>query len=248
VLVALALQSVATERGTAQDTVAARQGLAPDVARVIPYRRTYDMIVHTRDSAVVIGTREVTFSSASYAGSSGWMLLESRTGVVPAVETLYVAQDMRPLYWHATQGAATLGVTFVGDTVLGAMSGPAGKRNVVVPAGVDLLVSLAMVETILALLPLRSDWTDSATVLSLDAQKGSATPVELSVIGEEPVVIDSVDSRAAWVVALRAEGRAIVFWIDKESGEVHKSHQALPTHVGSLLEYRRRADPAPASP
>jgi hypothetical protein len=247
-LVALALLSVMTDRLAAQDTVVARQGLALDVTRISPYRRAYDMIVQTRDSAVVIGERQVTLSTGTYAGNPAWLIVESRTGIVPAAETLYVAPDMRPLYWHATQGAASLGVAFVGDTILGAMSGPTGKRNVVVGGAVNLLVSHAMIEALLALLPLAPEFTDSATVLAVDVAMGSAVPVELSVISEETVVIDSVLSRPAWVVALRAEGRAILFWIDKESGDVHKSQQSLPNHVGSLLEYRRRADAAPAAP
>jgi hypothetical protein len=188
----------------------------------------------------------VTLSPATYAGNPAWLLVEIRTGIVPAVETVYVAPDMRPLHWYATQGGATLGATFVGDTVFGAVSGPAGKQNLILAGRSDLLVSQALIESLLPLLPLTPEWTDSANVLIVDVTSASVIPVEFSVIGEESVLVDSALARATWVVALRADARSILFWIDKESGEVYRAQQALPTHVGSLLEYRRRPD-APSS-
>lgn len=246
-LFALALLTLAPEGSAAQDTVpvATRHFLPIDITRLQPYRRVYEMIVQTQDSATVVGERDVTLSQATYAGNAAWMLVEIRTGAVPAVETLYVAPDIRPLHWHSTLGGATLGVNFVGDTLIGAVSAPPGKQNLIVAGRADLLVSQAMIEMLLPLLPLTSEWTDSANVVAVDMATTSVIPVALSVIGEEDVPVDSVLSRPAWIVALRAESRTILFWVDKESAEVHKAQQPVPAHVGSLLEYRRRADIAP---
>ena len=246
-LTTLALLASVAQGIAAQDTVvAARHVLPLDTSRMQPYRRVYDMIVYVRDSATVVGEREVTLIPTTYAGSPAWMLIEVRTGMVPAAETLYVAPDLRPLHWYSAQGSATLGATFVGDTVFGAVRAPAGKRSLILAGRPDLLVSQGMIEMLLPLLPLTSAWTDSASVLSVDMASGSVIPAELSVISEENLLVNSTVTRAAWVVAVRAEARATLFWIDKESGEVLRAQQPLPTHVGTLLEYRRRADGAPS--
>lgn len=246
-LAALALLAIVAQGIGAQDTVvAARHVLPLDTVRLQPYRRVYDMIVYARDSAVLVGEREVTLIPVTYAGSPAWMLIEVRTGIVPAAETLYVATDLRPLHWCSAQGNATLGATFVGDTVFGAMRAPAGQKSLILHGRPDLLVSHAMIEMLLPLLPLAPAWTDSAGVLAVDLASGSVIPAELSVIGEENVLVDSTGARATWIVALRAEARTILFWIDRESGEVLRALQPLPTHIGSLLEYRRRADAAPS--
>jgi hypothetical protein len=200
------------------------------------------MVVHTRDSGTVVGQREVTLQLGTYAGSPSWRLVEVRTGAAPSAETLYVTPDLRPLLWYAVQREARMGVTFVGDTILGATSAPAGRRNVRVASRPDLLVSQPMIELVLPLLPLSLEWTDSAAVLAVDLAGGTVIPVEISVIGEELVVVDSIVQRPAWVVALRADARTVLMWIDKEDGDVYRMQQPLPAHVGILLEYRRRPD------
>jgi hypothetical protein len=65
------------------------------------------------------------------------------------------------------------------------------------------------------------------------------------VIGEEEVRLDSISVRPVWVVALRAEMRTVLLWVDKENGEPLRIQQPLPAHVGTLLEYRRRGAAAP---
>jgi hypothetical protein len=249
--VALALLGGVALASAAQDTVVVAPHVLPtDTARIRPFHRVYDMVVHTRDSGTVIGQREVTLQQGTYAGNPCWRLVEVRTGAIPAAETLYVTPDLRPLLWYAVQREARMGVTFVGDTVLGATSAPAGRQNLRATSRPDLLVSLPMIELVLPLLPLSLEWTDSAAVLAVDLAGGTMIPVEISVIGEELiVVVDSIVQRPAWVVALRAEARTILMWIDKENGDVYKMQQPLPAHVGILLEYRRRPDavsPPPA--
>ena len=246
VVLVLALLANFTNTGGAQDTTVARVGLSFDTTRFQPYRRVYDMIVHTRDSAVTIGQREVALSQAIYAGNPAWLLVETRTGVVAAVESLYVSSAMRPLHWYSVQGSARLGATFVGDTVFGAVSAPAGRQSLIIGARPNLIVSQAMTEAMMTLIPLTANWSDSAGVLAVDIAGGSVIPAELAVIAEEQVIVDSATSRPTWVVALRAESRNVFLWVDRETREIHRVQQALPPHVGLLLEYRRRVDIAPA--
>ena len=236
---ALALLVIAATESRAQDTIT-RHVLPIDTARIQPFRRMYDMIVHTRDSTVIIGQREVSLEPTLYANAPAWRIVETRSGVVPAAETLYVSTAMRPLQWYAAQGPAMIGVSFVGDTVFAAMRAPSGKQQMVIASRPDLIVSQAMLEATMALLPLSPAWSDSTGVLAVDMAGGSVVPSELTVIGEEEVRLDSLSARPVWVVALRAETRTVLLWIDKENGEPLRVQQPLPPHVGTLLEYRRR--------
>lgn len=241
---ALALLVIVAKGTEAQDSIP-RHVLPMDTARIHPFRRMYDMIVHTRDSTVLLGQREVSLEQTSHANAPAWRIVEMRSGIVPASETLYVSTGMRPLQWYAAQGAARIGVSFVGDTVFGAVSAPSGRQQVVIAGAPDLIVSQAMLEATMPLLPLSPDWSDSAGVLAVDMSGGSVVRAELTVIGEEDVRLDSLVARAVWVVALRAEMRTVLLWIDKETGEPLRVQQPLPTHVGTLLEYRRRETVAP---
>lgn len=244
---ALALLSLSSERGRAQEPAVVPSGFAIDTTRCAPYRRVYDIVVQTRDSAVIIGRRDVALTPSIYAGQPAWILVESRTGAVPASETLYVSPSIRPLQWNSTIGAARVGVTFVGDTIFGAVSAPTGRQDLIVAAAGRLIVSQTMAEMLMPLLPLDINWTDSARVLAVNVGGGSVVDAEISVIGEEQVHVDSIVSRPMWVVALRTEARSIFMWVDRETSAVHRVQQALPSHVGYLLEYRRRQDTAPTT-
>ena len=238
-----------TARGAAgQDTVAmvapptaARHVLGIDSMRLHPYRRTYEMFVVRGDSAQLIGEREVSMSAASYAGNSAWVIVETRTGAVPASESLFVSAGLRPMHWSSSLGQARLGIEFSGDSIYGVAASPSGRTNVVLGGRPDLIVSTAMLETILPLLPLGLNWVDSASVLQVDAASATVLPVALSVVGEEAVQVDSASLRPVWVVALRSETQTVLIWIEKESGEVRRVQQALPAHIGGMLEMRVKA-------
>jgi hypothetical protein len=171
--------------------------------------------------------------------------VEARTGIVPAAETLYVTTALRPLQWFAAQGAARIAATFVGDTIFGAVSAPSGKRQMILASRPDLVTSQAMLDATMPLLAFLPEWSDSVGVLAVDMAGASVIPSELTVIGEEDLMLDSLTARPAWVVALRAETQSALFWIDKENGEPLRMQQRLPSHVGTLLEYRLRVAPAP---
>lgn len=248
-VVALTLLLVLAERGDAQDTAAVvRHLLSLDISRVQPFRRTYDMIVHTRDSSVVLGRRDVVLTSAIYAGAPSWLLVETRSGLVPAVESLYVAPDMRPLHWSSTLGSARLGVEFVGDSLYGATTSPTGKQNIVIAGRPDLMVSASMTEMLLPLLPLTTGWTDSAAVLAVDLSSSAVVAAELAVVGEEDVTVDSLTLRPSWVVALRVGARHVLYWVEKETGTPRRIEQPLPAHAGTSLEYRYRPEAIMPSP
>ena len=224
----------------AQDSVAVRHLLALDLGRVAPFRRTYDIIVHRRDSATTIGEREVSLEPSEFAGTTGWLLVERRSGAVPSAESLFVAPDLRPLRWSSALGAARLAAAFLGDTIMGATTVGTSRQNLLVVGRPDLLVSGAMVELVLGLLPLQDEWRDSAAVLSMGIATRDVTPVELVAVGLEDLLVDSASVRPTVVVALRSEQRSALYWVDTVTREVLRMQQVLPPHVGILLEYRLR--------
>lgn len=224
----------------AQDSLAVRHLLALDLGRIAPFRRSYDIIVHRRDSATTIGEREVSLEPSEFAGTTGWLLVERRTGAVPSAESLFVAQDLRPVRWSSALGVARLAAVFLGDTIMGAATLGTVRQNLLVAGRPDLLVSGAMVELVLGLLPIEEEWSDSAAVLSMGIATRDVVPVELVAVGRELLPMDSVSVRPTIVVALRSEQRSALYWVDTDTRAVLRMQQVLPPHVGILLEYRLR--------
>jgi hypothetical protein len=247
-LVALAL---AAPIAGAQDTVASyRHLLSLDLSRVKPFQRSYEMLVKGGgvgdDSAHVIGQRDIRFAPSTYAGNPAWLLVETRTGIVPAAESLYLAPDMRPIHWASSLGRARLSVEFVGDSLFGATTTPGGKHNLIVTGRPDLLVSLAMLEVLVPLLPLTPEWSDSTAALAVDATSATVVPAELHVEAMETGV-DSAGARpGATVVALRTESSSA--FVRLQGGEVIEVIQLVPAHVGRVMEYRLRAAATPTPP
>jgi hypothetical protein len=244
--VALAAGAGAWTTAAGQDSVAVRHLLPLDIGRVTPFARAYDVVVYRGDTATVIGTRNVTLDTGSYAGSPAWLLTEHRTGRVPAAESLYFAWDMRPLYISSWVGPARMAAAFVGDSILGATTVAGTKQNLLLVGRPDLLVSGAMVEMLLALLPLEDRWRDSAAVMSVGLGSSGVHPAELIMLGWESVILDSATARRAKVVALRTAERSSLYWVDDSDGAVLRAHQVLHGHTGSVLEYRARLSAAVA--
>jgi hypothetical protein len=237
-------------RLAAQDTTALVQAsprpthvLAIDATRLQPFQRSFDVSVVRGDSTIVIGERDVSFAPASYANTPAWLLVESRTGLVPAAESLYLSTDMRLLHWSSTLGLARMTLEFGADSIYGVAAAPGGRHNIVISTRSDLVVSLAMIEALLPTVPLDTEWTDSVGVLSVDRATTAIVPGTLSVIGEEEIVLDSLSVRPNWVVALKTEARNVLFWVDKETGTVRRIQQDAPSHVGRIVEIRARLSP-----
>ncbi len=224
----------------AQDTIAVRHLLALDISRLATFHRSYDIVIYQGDSATVIGTRDVSLEPSDLAGANGWLLVERRTGSVPAADSLFIAHDARPVRWSSSVGPARLAAAFVGDTVMGATTVGSAKQNLLLTGRPDLLVSGSMVELVLGLLPITDLWRDSAAVLAMDVARRAVIPVELTLLGVEELKTDSVMFRPTNVVALRSERQAVLYWVDAETGAVLRMQQALPPHVGTILEYRIR--------
>lgn len=205
--------------------------------------RRADTLAH-RDSiwvhdslSVPVGGRTVSAGEATYQGSAAWLLLETRTterGL--ATDSLLVRRDdLHPLHWGATLGPARLSAEFVADTaVFGATSGPTGRRSVVtnVPAGA--LVSGAMLETMLRLLPLQPGWHDSTVAVSVTLGSDLLLPTTLSVVRQDTVSVPG-GTFDCWVVDARAAGAETLYWVSKQNPVVVRSIEALPNMGGARL-------------
>ena len=225
----------------AQDTIPRLRHILPiDYARVQPFQRAYDINVLSGDSTITIGQRAVALRQVVLTDSSaGWLLTETRGGIVPAFDSLFLAGDLRPVRWTSSLGASRLEVEFGADSLSAVIRGPAGASAAKLEAPPDLLLSGAMLELVVGLLPLSAGWTDSVYVLSADASGADVSAVEIVVIGDEPTVPDP-SGTARWIVALHAESRELRLWVDKTSGVTERTQQVLPTHTGTMLELRVR--------
>ena len=233
-----ALLLIARTRAAAQDSATTQHRLSLDTSRARAFQRAYNITVHSQDSVVVIGERHLHFDTATYAGIGSWIVVESRTGVVPAADSLYLARDLSPVHWSSALGTARLGLEFARDSIYGATTSPMGRQNIVLRSRADLLLSQGMLETLFPLLPLDSTWRDSVTAFALDANANVIERAELAVIGQEDLAVDSLTRTPSWVVALRSTSRQVLYWVDKESRATLRVEQAVAPHVGTLLEYR----------
>jgi hypothetical protein len=216
----------------AQDSVPARPAWPVDPGRAAPFRSTYQMRAFLGDSSQVIGERSVDMVAATYSDAPAWLLVERRTGAVAAVESLYVSPDMRPLRWSASVGPATLAMVFARDSVFGATSGPGGRQSILAPVAPKTIISVAMLEAILPILPLTAYFTDSVSIMSVAQSSTGTVTAELAVIGEE-------EGTARWIMALRAPGQTLILWVEKATGQLVRTQQPLPLHTASLLEFHR---------
>jgi hypothetical protein len=166
----------------------------------------------------------------TYAGSAAWLLLENRTSDgPPAVDSLFSDLfALRPLHWSAIQGGSRLGVEFRGDTAYGATSGPPGRRSMIAIIPSASMVSSAMLETVLRLLPLQNSWEDSTTIVSITLGGNGTLPARLAVIGEDRVRVPA-GTFDCWVVAVRADPARGLYWVTKSDPIVVRTLIDVPT-------------------
>jgi hypothetical protein len=235
-LAAIAISAAVAPRAGGQDSVGRVRHLLPlDISRIQPSRHVYEMVVVSADSSVRIGERQVIVEPADSAG--GWLVTETRSGLVPAVDTLLLAFDARPVYWSSLIGGSRLRIEFGNDSASAALAGPHASRGFTFEVPPDIVGSGAMLEVVVGLLPHSLGWADSVTVLHADLRGVDVVAAEVVVVGEVTLMVESHD-RPCWLVALRAQSRQVLHWVDKETGAVLRSQRAIPAHVGSTLEYR----------
>ena len=155
------------------------------------------------------------------------MLAESRTGTrVETRDSLLVARaDLSPVSWSASTARAQLGVSFTADSAFVAMQSYQGRASftTVLPRGA--LLTPAMVERIVELLPLRAGYRSGAALLMFDTGSPRVMPAELAVDREEQ--LERRDGAVdCWVVTLRAGVLEERLWVAKATSRVVRTEQA----------------------
>jgi hypothetical protein len=198
----------------------------------------YQTTLEREASTTILGTRTVTVSQATYAGSPVWLLLEARTGNrMGAVDSLFTdLLTLRPLHWSASQGESRLVAEFRSDTAFGGTSALfGGRRSIIAPVASGTLVNGAMLETALRLTPLQTAWEDSATTLSVTLSGLSVLPTRISVIGEDQIRVPA-GTFDCWVVSVHAGEQARgLYWISKRDPIVVRSTLDVPMLGGAQL-------------
>jgi hypothetical protein len=235
---ASAIAASATKTVSAQvPTVDTTQHRFPvDASALRPGQFVYETSLERNATTTILGTRTVTVARTTYNAAPAWLLLETRStnGILSTDSLIVDISGLHPLHWSSSQGLARLAAEFRGDSVFGATAAPPGRRSIVsvIPSGT--MVSSAMLETALRLLPLQTGWEDSTTVLSLTLSNTSVVPTRLSVIGEDRVRVPA-GTFDCWVVAVHADPARGLYWVSKSDRQVVRSALDVPSLGGAQL-------------
>jgi hypothetical protein len=209
---------------------ASARRLVANASALRPGQWVYQMTLERNGGTTQLGMRTVTAALTTYGGSPAWMIADAQvTDAIASTDTVFAdATTLNALHWSSAIGAARLAAEFRGDTVYGATSAPAGRRSIVamVPAG--SILTGAMLETELRLLPLQTGWQDSATTVSITLNDNTVVPARLSVIGEDRPRTPA-GTFDCWVVAVHADAGRGLYWVTKSNPIVVRSTIDVPT-------------------
>ncbi len=209
-----------------------------DLAAIRGGQFVYQMTLERDAGTTIVGTRTVSVSLGSFGGAASWLMLETRAmdnGGVDADSVFADIVGLRPLHWGSNRGSARISADFHGDTAVGSVGGPPGRRSLVAPLPPGTLINSAMLETVLRMLPLNSSWEDSASTLTASLGGVSTLPTRLSVIGEDRVRLPA-GTFDCWVVAIHAGDTARgLYWVTKRDPIVVRSALDLPAMGGAQL-------------
>jgi hypothetical protein len=220
--------------------------LRVDASRLTPGQFIYETVLERDQSGTALGARTVSVTRATYANTPAWLLLETRAdAVIPSTDSLFAdVATLHPIHWGATIGRSRLSMEFRGDTAYGGTSSPAGRKSMVAGMPAGTLVSGAMLESVLRLLPFQSAWEDSAWTLSVSLNAVVSLPSRISVIGEDRVRVPA-GQFDCWVVSVRAgESARGLYWVTKSDPIVVRSSVDVPSmggaqYVSSLSRFSR---------
>ncbi|HXD49193.1 MAG TPA: hypothetical protein VN600_10480 [Gemmatimonadaceae bacterium] len=233
---AMAAQVPVTAGTPPLDTSAAPRGFHVSAGGLHPGQFLYQTVLERDASTTPLGSRTVSTTLMTYGGAPVWLMLETRTGAgIPATDSLIAdSASLQPIHWNSTVGQARLGIEFRGDTAFGATTAPAGRRSIVAAMPAGTIVSPAMLETVLRLVPLQPGWHDSTTTLSVLLGATALLPTQLSVIGEDRVQVPA-GSFDCWVVSVRAASAHGLYWVTKSDPIVVRSAVDVPSLGGAEM-------------
>ena len=208
----------------ATDSVAPLERL--DGSQLRPGASSYRLTLVREAGPTALGTRTVEVREASLGGTSAWLFVERRTGTaVPTLDSLWLSRsDLAPLRWAAGVDRTQLAASFARDSVFGAVQSYAGRFSFSAGVLPGVLVTPAMTEKVVELLPLRVGYRAGASLLLIDTGTPRALPAELTVEGEERLPTAAGDADC-WVVLLRAGAMEERLWVEKSRRAVVRTEQ-----------------------
>jgi hypothetical protein len=207
-----------------------------DTSALRPGQFVYEMTVERDAGSTRLGTRTVTVAQTTYANTPVWSLVESRSGEGGvANDTLLTDLALRPVHWASTIDRARLAGEFRGDSLYGAVTAPGGRRSVVAGFPPGAIVSSAMLETVIRLLPLQTAWEDSTTIVSLTASSTVVLAGRIAVIGDDRVRVPA-GTYDCWIVSVHAgDSSRGLYWVTKRDPIVVRSALEVPILGGAQL-------------
>ncbi len=234
IVVALAIATTAAAQLPTTDTTQHRFHL--DAAALRPGQFVYETSLERNATTTVLGARTITVARTTYNAAPAWLLLETRSNDgIPATDSLLTdVTGLHPLHWSSTQGRARLGAEFRGDTVFAGTAAPSSRRSIVTVIPSGTMVSAAMLETALRILPLQTAWEDSTAALSITLSNTAVVPTRFTVIGEDRVRVPA-GTFDCWVVAVHADASRGLYWVTKQDPQVVRSALDVPALGGAQL-------------
>jgi hypothetical protein len=210
---------------------------AVDGSRLRPERRSYRLTVLRGGLPSSAGERVVTVRETTHAGSPAWAIVETR--LVPAAVTsdsvVATRDQLAPLQWEGTAGGARLAAAVARDTLYGAISGAGLRRSLLVGMPPGIMLSAAMLETALPLLPLQLGASVPLSALVVDAQGARVVVGQLSIDREERVQVPA-GSYDCLVATLRLDRASKTLWVSRDGRGVIKTEERMPDVGDALLE------------
>jgi hypothetical protein len=230
------------------DFVAPR--IRPDGGSLMPVVLTYMATLQRGVELKPLGERAVQLTKTTYAGLSAWEIVETRgAGASASVDTLVVDYlTLAPYHWGATQPMPALGsgvppigariaAEFRGDTIIGVMSSPAGRRSLIAALQPGAYITAAHIEVALRGLPIAApNWRDSTWVVVSGVGKSTAIPAAMHVTGEDKL-LTTAGTFDCWIVSLTTELGSTQYWVSKSDRIVVQTMQLVP-ETGAVLQYQ----------
>jgi hypothetical protein len=200
-----------------------------------PDTATYTLELRRDTVLVPLGARTVVVSASTLGGVPDWLVAESRTGTAIATyDSLHLRRvDLALVRWTARNGVSQLAVSFTADSMFAALQDYQGRGSFAAGIPPGALITPAMVDRLLALVPLGVGYRSGASLVNIEERGPQAVPATISVEGEEQVMLGAqqVD---CWLVVLRTPTTEKRYWVQKSPQRVVKTERQAAN--GTLTE------------
>ena len=105
------------------------------------------------------------------------------------------------------------------------------------------VLSAAMLETLLPLLPMETGWAATLRLVMIASDGGRVVPVNLAIEREEQIQVPS-GRFDCWVVVLSTDRPLKTVWVSRDGRGVVRTEERLPEVGGAVLEQSLAVEPS----